>query len=70
MTYKEAVKIFRETYSDLYEKGVDYWTALECWENFTDVLCKNGDITQKQFNTWETPFTYGKRLFVKKVYSR
>ena len=70
MTYKEAVRIFRETYSDLYEKGVDYWTAQECWANFTDILCKNRDITEKQYNTWVTPFTYGKHLSVRKVYSK
>ena len=70
MTYKEAVKIFRETYIDLYEKGVDYWTAQECWANFTDILCKDGTITQKQYNTWETPFTYGKPLKLTKVFSR
>lgn len=68
MTKKEAVKIFRETYADLYEKEVDYWTAEVCWTNFTDMLCKNGDITQKQYDTWETPFPYGRRLSVKKVY--
>ena len=68
MTYRQAVKMFRETYSDLYEQGVDYWTAHECWANFTDIMCKNGDITQKQYDTWETPFPYGQRLGVKKVY--
>ena len=62
MTYREAKRIFRETYSDLYEEGVDYWTAQECWANFTDIMCKNGDITQKQFDTWLTPFPYGKHL--------
>lgn len=70
MTYRQAVKIFRETYYDLYERQVDYWTAQECWANFTDIMCKNGDITQKQYDTWATPFTYGKRLKVRKVFSR
>lgn len=69
MNYIQAVNIFRETYSDLYEEGADYWTAQECWANFTDVLCKNGDITQRQYDTWETPFKYGKRLSRKKVCS-
>ena len=68
MTYREAVKIFRETYSDLYEEGVDYWTAQECWANFTDILCKDGTITGKQYMNWETPFPYGKNLKVRKVY--
>ena len=68
MQYRQVVKMFRETYADLYEKHVDYWTAFECWSNFIDVMCKNGDITQKQFNTWETPFPYGKRLGYRRVY--
>lgn len=69
MKYRDAVKMFKQTYSDLYENGVDYWTAQECWANFTDILCKNGDITQKQFETWDTPFEYGKHLRVRKIYS-
>ena len=62
MTYQEAKKIFRITYKDLYENEVDYWTAQECWSNMIDIMCKNGDITQRQWNNWETPFPYGKRL--------
>lgn len=69
MKYRDAVKMFQQTYSDLYENGVNYWTAQECWANFTDILCKNGDITQKQFETWDTPFKYGKHLRVRKIYS-
>lgn len=62
MTYREAVKIFKATYVDLWEEQVDYWTAQECWANFTDILCKDGTITEKQYMNWETPFPYGKRL--------
>ena len=48
MTYRQAVSIFMETYHDIYERQVDYWTAQECWANFTDTTCKDGDIPQKQ----------------------
>jgi len=68
MTYRQAIKMFKETYADLYENEADYWTAHECLANFTDILCKNGDITQKQYDTWDTPFPYGQRLGVRKVY--
>lgn len=70
MNYIQAVKIFMDTYTDLWEEEVDYWTAQECWANFTDILCKEGSITQKQYERWETPFTYGKRLSIRKIYSR
>lgn len=70
MTYKDGVKSFQRIYSDLYEKGVDYWTAHEYWHEFIDALCKAGEITLKQYETWSTPFEYGKPLSVRKVYSR
>ena len=28
----------------------------EDWNNFTDMLCKCGDITENQYNTWTNPF--------------
>lgn len=62
MQYKDAVKEFKEQYVDLYKKEVDYWTAQLAWAGFVDYLCKDGQITQKQFDTWETPFPYGKHL--------
>ena len=27
----------------------------EAWHNFTDMLCKNGEISDNQYNTWSTP---------------
>ena len=69
MTYRQAVKQFREEFHYLYEEHADYWKAHEAWSGFTDMLCKNGDITQKQYDTWSTPFPYGKRLGVRYVYT-
>lgn len=62
MTYLQAKKEFETIYLSLYLKKVDYWTAHEAWAAYVDGLCKNGEITQKQFDTWETPFPYGKHL--------
>lgn len=69
MTYKEAVRQFREINHALYEQEVDYWTAQEAWAVFIDSLFKDGEITQRQWITWQTPFKYGKKLKVTKRYS-
>lgn len=62
MTKAQAYKMFREIYSYLWEENADYWSAQEMWSFFTDSLCRDGVITQKQFATWSTPFPYGKPL--------
>lgn len=62
MNYREAVKSFKESHRELWENEVDYWTAQLAWAAYTDSMCKAGEITQKQWSTWETPFPYGKRL--------
>lgn len=62
MTYKEAVKDFKENYVKPGE--YDYWTLQLMWATYVDSLCKDKQITQKQFNEWETPFTYGVRVLV------
>ena len=62
MTYRDAVRQFKLEYRNLWEKEVDYWTAQFEWSCYTDSLCKEGLITQKQWSTWETPFPYGQRL--------
>ena len=28
----------------------------EAWNDFTDMLCKEGDITMNQYNNWSNPF--------------
>lgn len=69
MTYKQAVKQFREEYHYLYETQVDYWTGQQAWAGFVDYLNKDGQITDKQVFSWPTPFPYGKRLGVRYVYT-
>lgn len=62
MTYRQVIKEFQTEYRNLYEQEVDYWTAQLAWSAFVDSLCKEGVVTQKQWETWETPFPYGKHL--------
>ena len=69
MTYIRAVKEFKETHKSLWEEHADYWKAQEMWSAYTDNLCKSGQITQKQYDTWETPFPYGVRLGVMHNYT-
>lgn len=62
MTKAQAVKEFKWQFYQLYVDRVDYWTAFETWDDYTDALCKDGTITQRQCSTWSTPFPYGKHL--------
>lgn len=58
MTKKQAIECFREAlgqqqdYSKLMR---DKCMMREAWGNFTDILCKDGDISQKQYDTWTYP---------------
>ena len=63
MNYREAVKRFKEEFPQFKRgSGIDYWTAQLAWSAWTDALCKAGEITQKQWSNWATPFEYGKPL--------
>ena len=53
MTKAEALKLFREI--DNSPKGDVVWRR-EAWNNFTDALCKDRQITSKQYDTWTNPF--------------
>lgn len=66
MTKREAEWEFREIYKELYKAGADYWTAQLAWAEFTDSLCREGRITQKQYETWKTPFKVGHPFHLKK----
>ena len=69
MTKSEALKLFREY--DIVPKlklkklaafgwptnpSRDKVALREAWNNFTDALCKNRQITAKQYDTWSNPF--------------
>ena len=59
MTKKRALEIFHEEIMpDLIEKygGDDKIAFAEAWNNFTDTLCKEGEISQRQYDTWIGPY--------------
>jgi hypothetical protein len=45
-----------------YERdGIPDWPARsEAWNNYTDMLCKSGEISPRQYNTWVSPRCCGK----------
>ena len=55
----EVVKLFRECMMPdirLAEgRRKDLSTRREIWNNLTDFLCKNGDITTNQYDNWCQP---------------
>lgn len=54
MTKKQAENIFKEEYADFLKTATS--TDKRCaWNDFTDFLCKDGHITQRQYNTWSHP---------------
>ena len=60
MTKAEAVKLFRFIYKVKaiqlgYRRGDEVAKRTE-WNDFTDALCKDGLITQKQRENWDQPF--------------
>lgn len=57
MTKKEAVKLFKEENSHIIEKYKNDRIALHvAFSTFTDMLCKNGDISQSQYDRWSNPY--------------
>ncbi len=61
MTKKQAVAEYRETVlpavRQQYERDgrIDKPARAEAWNNFTDYLCKSGQITMRQYETWGHP---------------
>ena len=56
MNKKTAISIFKNEYAQfLIDKKKDIPAKQLAWSGFVDMLCKNGDITQKQFDTWGNP---------------
>lgn len=47
--------IWREEYMPYIDRH-DKPALRESWNNFTDFLCKNGDITQEEYNDWGYPW--------------
>ena len=60
LTKKNALRIFKDVLNTdhVYYANIrgDKVAMRESWNNFTDSLCKDGEITESQYNTWSNPF--------------
>lgn len=60
LTKKTALSLFNEELAEMHMNGTinknDKHMMVEAWNNFTDVLCKDGMITDSQYNNWTNPF--------------
>tara|TARA_B100000287_G_C20569266_1_gene755852 strand:- start:242 stop:430 length:189 start_codon:yes stop_codon:yes gene_type:complete len=56
MTKAEALFYFKELYKMSNWSRSDSTAKREMWNNYTDSLCKNGDISLKQYENWDQPF--------------
>lgn len=55
MTKLQAVKLFKMEILPFMDKCDK--VAIRCaWNDWTDSLCKNGEITESQYNKWSNPF--------------
>ena len=60
MTKVEAIQLFRFIYKVKaiqlgYRRGDDIAKRTE-WNDYTDALCKDNLITEKQYDLWSNPF--------------
>jgi hypothetical protein len=53
LTKKQVLEMFRDNYVGA--RGDVVWKR-ETWNNFTDTLCKDRQITERQYETWAAPF--------------
>lgn len=51
MTLREARKTFNDEIAKYIRKD-DEAALNEAFNNWTDALCKDGDITERQYDTW------------------
>ena len=65
MTKVQAEEIFKRKYLPFIPKN-DNPAKRMAWSDYTDFLCKSGQITMKQYETWTQPvFISGKKNFVR-----
>lgn len=61
MTKAQAVALFKEEVLPIIQSRYetdgerDVIARSEAWNNFTDALCKDGQITDHQYETWVHP---------------
>ncbi len=63
MTKKQAIQNFNKCFpKDSFMRDhngkpyVDRPMRDQAWNNYTDALCKSRDITERQYETWVSPF--------------
>jgi hypothetical protein len=55
MTYDEVNEFFERCILPNLPPDDDIWHR-EAWNNYTDMLCKDGHITEDEYNTWDNPY--------------
>jgi hypothetical protein len=55
MTKKQALQMFTEYIAPSIPKG-DTIARRCAWNDFTDSLCKDNEITLRQYESWTNPF--------------
>ena len=53
LTKKQVLQMFRDNYTGPRGDGV---MRREAWNNYTDTLYKDRQITERQYETWANPF--------------
>ena len=60
MTKAQALADFKENILPEIKKvernGVDGPMRSQAWNDYTDSLCKSGQITSRQYSSWSNPF--------------
>ena len=59
ITKKEVIAMFNEMFpreTFLYHNDLDKIMRREMWNDFIDSLCKDGTISEKQYNNWVHPW--------------
>lgn len=58
MKKAQATKLFEQVFfgTDSFGLQEDRAAVQYAWQLFIDALCKNGEITQEQYNSWTFPW--------------
>jgi hypothetical protein len=59
LTKKEVLATFRADILPVVQEGYgkhDKPAVSEAWNNYTDMLCKEGKISSKQYSNWTNPY--------------
>ena len=58
MTYEQVVAVFEENIKPLVieQYGDDYIAMREAFNDYTDMLCKDGSISNNMYNDMDNPY--------------